>query len=217
MPIDLSGHRSSGIAAMAYARLRQHLGLPARPIRVYDPVQQLAIVDEDVLERFQVDAIELGRAFAHEDKYWSEWVLPDGTPCYMPAWARPDRQDGEWVLRSSVTGKVIARMPAGVWYFEQANFPFLEHEDLDQLGGRVRRVHVVRRSPRRPGRLSPALTAPAVLAEGGAPAPPADRPRHHRPVRRQPAGDSASSSTATTTSSCSWPANPSAPTASWTS
>ena len=53
VPIDFSGHRSSGIAAMAYARLRDHLGLPKKPIRVYDPVQQLAIVDEDVLERFQ--------------------------------------------------------------------------------------------------------------------------------------------------------------------
>ena len=49
VPIDFSGHRSSGIMAMAYARLRDFLGLPKKPIRVYDPVQQLAIVDEDVL------------------------------------------------------------------------------------------------------------------------------------------------------------------------
>jgi uroporphyrinogen decarboxylase len=133
VPIDLSGHRSSGIAAMAYARLRQYLGLPARPIRVYDPVQQLAIVDEDVLQRFQVDTIELGRAFAHEDKYWAEWVLPDGTPCLMPAWALPQRDNGEWVLRSEVSGRVIARMPQNVWYFEQTHWPFLEQDDLDQI------------------------------------------------------------------------------------
>jgi uroporphyrinogen decarboxylase len=133
VPIDLSGHRSSGIAAMAYARLRDYLGLPKKPIRVYDPVQQLAIVDEDVLQRFKVDAIELGRAFAHEDKYWTEWLLPDGTPCLMPAWAKPERQNGDWVLRSAATGVVIARMPEGVWYFEQSNFPFLEHEDLGRL------------------------------------------------------------------------------------
>jgi uroporphyrinogen decarboxylase len=133
IPIDLSGHRSSGIAAMAYGRLREFLGLPKRPIRVYDPIQQLAIVDEDVLERFQADAIELGRAFAQEDRYWTDWVLPDGTPCLMPVWAKPERQNGDWVMRSKQTGKVIARMPAGVWYFEQANFPFLEHEDLDRL------------------------------------------------------------------------------------
>lgn len=133
VPLDLSGHRSSGIAAMAYARLREYLGLPKKPIRVYDPVQQLAIVDEDVLQRFHVDTVELGRAFALEDKHWAEWVLPDGTPCLMPAWAKPVRDNGEWVLRSSQTGRVIGRMPEGVWYFEQAHFPFLEREDLDGL------------------------------------------------------------------------------------
>ena len=133
MPIDLSGHRSSGIAAMAYARLRDHLGLPKKPIRVYDPVQQLAIVDEDVLQRFQVDTIELGRAFALEDKYWAEWTLPDGTPCLMPAWALPERDNGEWVIRSHVSGRVIARMPESVWYFEQTHWPFLEQDDLDHI------------------------------------------------------------------------------------
>jgi uroporphyrinogen decarboxylase len=133
VPIDLSGHRSSGIAAMAYARLRDYLGLSKRPIRVYDPVQQLAIVDEDVLQRFQVDAIELGRAFAHEDKYWAEWTLPDGTPCLMPVWAKPEKDNGEWVIRSQVTGRVIARMPENVWYFEQTHFPFLEQDDPDRI------------------------------------------------------------------------------------
>ncbi len=133
VPIDLSGHRSSGIAAMAYSKLRDFLELPRRPIRVYDPIQQLAIVDEDVLQRFRADTIELGRAFALEDKWWTEWELPDGTPCLMPVWAKPERHDGEWVLRSRPRGHIIARMPPGVWYFEQCNFPFLEHEDLGRV------------------------------------------------------------------------------------
>ena len=68
VPIDFGGHRSSGIAAMAYPKLRRALGLPPRPIRVYDPLQQLAIIDDDVLERFRVDTIELGRGFALDDK-----------------------------------------------------------------------------------------------------------------------------------------------------
>ncbi len=117
VPIDLSGHRSSGIAAIAYARLRKHLELPSRPVRVYDPVQQLAIVDDDLLERFHIDTIELGRAFALEDKHWQEWVLPDGTPCLMPAWVRLRRDEGRWVILSP-DDLVIAQMPDGVLYFE---------------------------------------------------------------------------------------------------
>jgi uroporphyrinogen decarboxylase len=133
IPIDLSGHRSSGIMAMAYARLREQLGLPKKPIRVYDPVQQLAIVDEDVLQRFRVDTIELGRAFALEDRWWSEWVLPDGTPCLMPVWAKPERLEGEWIIRSPRSKRVITRMPDGVIYFEQTLWPFAEEDDLDRL------------------------------------------------------------------------------------
>ena len=137
VPVDFSGHRSSGIMAVAYARLRDFLGLPEKPIRVYDPVQQLAIVDEDVLERFRVDTIELGRTFALEDKHWREWTLPDQTPCLMPAWAVPEiladgHHDGEWVIRSK-SGRVIARMPPGVIYFEQAYYPFAENDDLQRI------------------------------------------------------------------------------------
>jgi uroporphyrinogen decarboxylase len=132
VPIDLSGHRSSGIAAIAYARLRRHLDLPNKPIRVYDQVQQLAIVDEDVLQRFRVDTIELGRGFAREDKWWKDWTLPDGTPCLMPAWTNLHKVGDEWIIRSP-QGRDIARMPEGCLYFEQCHWPFAEQDDLDHL------------------------------------------------------------------------------------
>ena len=165
IPIDLSGHRSSGIAAMAYNHLREFLGLPKRPIRVYDPIQQLAIVDEDVLSRFQVDTIELGRAFALEDKYWTDWTLPDGTPCLMPVWARPERENGDWVLRSKSDGQVIARMPEGVWYFEQVNFPFLEHEDLERVEAELAGcMWAAVASP--PGPITAGTTGEPILIEG---------------------------------------------------
>jgi uroporphyrinogen decarboxylase len=88
VPVDFSGHRSSGIAALAYRGLLEHLGLPPRPVRVYDPIQQLAIVDEDVLQRFGVDTIEMGRGFSRDPGDWQEWTLPDGSPCLMPSWVK---------------------------------------------------------------------------------------------------------------------------------
>jgi len=127
VPVDLSGHRSSGMAAIAYARLRDYLGLPKKPIRVYDIPQQLAVVDEDVLELFGADVIEMGRGFALRDEDWADWVLPDGTPCQVPAWCRPEREADRWVIRSP-QGRVIAHMPDGVLYFEQTYYPFAEEE-----------------------------------------------------------------------------------------
>ncbi|NLV41271.1 MAG: methyltransferase [Candidatus Hydrogenedentes bacterium] len=132
VPLDLSGHRSSGIAAMAYPKLRAHLGLPPRPVRVYDPVQQLAVVDDDVLDRFGVDTVELGRGFALDDRDWAEWVLPDGTPCLVNAWVKPERDGDRWVIRSA-SGRIIAAMPDGAWYFEQTHWPFLDSDDPDHL------------------------------------------------------------------------------------
>jgi len=163
-PIDLSGHRSSGISALAYARLREHLGLPRKPLRVYDPVQQLAIVDEDVLSLFRVDTIELGRGFALEDRWWTDWELPDGTPCQLPAWVKPERHEGEWVIRSP-RGTIIARMPVGCLYFEQCHYPFAEQDDLDHLEAAFpESMWTGIQSP--PGPLTAGPDGAAVLAEG---------------------------------------------------
>ncbi len=132
VPIDFSGHRSSGIAALLYPKLREYLGLPPRPVCVYDPVQQLAIVDDDVLERFGIDTIELGRGFALRDEDWADWVLPDGGPCEIPIWALPERENKRWVIRSK-SGRIVAQMPDGAIYFEQTYYPFLEKDNLEAI------------------------------------------------------------------------------------
>jgi uroporphyrinogen decarboxylase len=132
VPIDCSGHRSSGISALLYPKLRQYLGLPSRPIRVYDIIQQLAILDDDVLDYFGIDTIELGRGFAQRDEDWAPWVLPDGTACEVPSWSIPEREPKRWVIRSE-SGRVIAQMPDGALYFEQTCYPFFEKDDLDAI------------------------------------------------------------------------------------
>ncbi|RPJ86715.1 MAG: uroporphyrinogen-III decarboxylase, partial [Acidobacteria bacterium] len=53
VPIDLGGFQS-GIHLRAYKELLDHLGL-VEEIHVLDPVQQLAVPSEQVLERFHVD------------------------------------------------------------------------------------------------------------------------------------------------------------------
>ncbi|MBM4061809.1 MAG: methyltransferase, partial [Planctomycetes bacterium] len=127
---------------------------------------QLAIVDEDVLQRFRVDTIELGRGFALGDEHWTEWTLPDGTKCLMPVWARPERDGEDQVLRSP-SGRVIARMPPGVSYFEQAHYPFadVDADDLDHLEEQLAEtLWAGIASP--PGPLAAGPDGPAVLREG---------------------------------------------------
>ena len=135
IPVDLSGHRSSGLSAMLYPKLRKALGLEPAPVRVYDPVQQLAVLDEDVLDVLGIDTIELGRAFAREEKDWNPWTLPNGMDCYLPRWVNPEREERRWVIRSE-SGRIIAQLPDGASFFEQVWYPFFQEgsdtSDLDK-------------------------------------------------------------------------------------
>jgi uroporphyrinogen decarboxylase len=162
VPVDLSGYRSSGIAAIAYPKLRAALGLEPRTVDVYDPVQQLAICHEDVLDRLGVDTVELGRAFCLEDKWWVSWTLPDGTPCRMPVWAQPERSGTEWVVRAP-SGRVMARMPEQSVTFDQAYWPFLDGaEDLSRIE-ELFPEHMWTGMPSPPG---PSVREPEELAAG---------------------------------------------------
>ena len=122
VPIDVGGHRSSGIMAIAYNKLKQHLGIETGDIYVYDLVQQLAIVEPEVLDRFGVDVIELGRGFALEPADWRDWVLPDGTPCKIPAFIEPVRVGGGWHVYHE-DGTLITIQKEGCLYFEQTCWP----------------------------------------------------------------------------------------------
>lgn len=57
LPIDLGGTVVTSIAKSTYAALREHLKLPKVPIQTLEAAQQVAVVDEDVLERFGIDVI----------------------------------------------------------------------------------------------------------------------------------------------------------------
>jgi len=125
VPIDFGGHRSSGIAAMAYAKLKKALGIESGDIYVYDMIQQLAIVEPPILDAFGVDTVELGRGFLLEEQDWKPWVLPDGTPCKIPAFVNVEQRNGDWYLTSD-DGVDLAIQKQGCLYFEQIHFPLME-------------------------------------------------------------------------------------------
>lgn len=130
VPIDLGGHRSSGIMAIAYNKLKRHLGITTGDIYVYDFVQQLAIIEPEVLDRFGVDTIELGRGFALKPEDWQEWVLPDGAPCKIPAAVHPTKVGQDWCVYHE-DGTLIAIQKEGCLYLEQTHWPYLEVGDAD--------------------------------------------------------------------------------------
>ncbi|MGN0658567.1 MAG: hypothetical protein ACI4LA_03075 [Emergencia sp.] len=89
VPLDLGSTTSSGISAIAYGNLKKELGITGGNIRVYDVVQQLAIPEEEVLDRLGVDVLDIGRAFNTTDDAWYDFKLPEGTEVKFPRWFRP--------------------------------------------------------------------------------------------------------------------------------
>ena len=128
VPIDLGGHRSSGIMAIAYNKLKKSLGITSGDIYVYDFVQQLAIIEPEVLDRFGVDTVEMGRGFSLAPSDWHDWVLPDGTPCKIPAFIHPVKVHDDWCIYHE-DGTLIAIQKQSSIYFEQTCFPLAQSRD----------------------------------------------------------------------------------------
>ncbi|MGW8256480.1 MAG: uroporphyrinogen decarboxylase family protein, partial [Thermoguttaceae bacterium] len=142
VPIDLGGTPSSGISAVAYNRLIDHLGLNVGPAKVYDVVQQLAQPDKKLLDYLGVDVIDVGQAFNRTPESWRAATLPSKEEVFLPAWFRPTvGADGGWEVFAS-DGTRIAAMPAKGHFFDQTCFPYVDgypadFRDLDRAMGKV--------------------------------------------------------------------------------
>jgi len=127
VPVDQGSMRSTGIMAVAYNRLKDFLSIREPPTKLYDLIQQLAQPDPWYLHRFQADAVDLGHAFPIQ---WQPWTLPDGSPALAPTWFKPERRNGELLVRSP-EGIVIGRMPPSALYIEQCYWPLAGPDGLD--------------------------------------------------------------------------------------
>lgn len=91
IPIDLGSTLATSITTAAYLPLREHLGLPAADVIIFEQTQQLPYLAEDILERFAVDtrAVALPPerairpALLDDGQYWA-WIDPWGAKLRMP-------------------------------------------------------------------------------------------------------------------------------------
>jgi uroporphyrinogen decarboxylase len=130
VPIDLGAMRSTGIAAGAYGRLKQFLGIGGGQTRVYDVVQQLALPEQDILDYVESDVVDLGRVFLENESDWKDFTLPDGAPAKIPATIDFVPRDGGWVARNG-RGTEIGAMPRGAYYLSQTRFPLKDWDGAD--------------------------------------------------------------------------------------
>ncbi len=133
VPLDHGSMRSTGVMAIAYNRLKAHLGVDGGTTFMYDLVQQLAQPDEWYLERFHIDCVDLGRAFTNQSKQ-QPWTLPDGSAATVPSWFVPEWDpEGNLLVRDRATGIVIGTKPSASLYIDQCHWPLCGPDGLDNV------------------------------------------------------------------------------------
>lgn len=137
VPVDFGGHRSSGIAVQAYRNLREYLGLPKSELFVYDVVQQLAVIEDDVYDILGTDVLQLGYDLYKSPEFWKEWKLHDGTEIKIPKHINIQQDlHGNYFIKTP-KGKQACIQKKECLYFEQTEFPYYdsdeeEFEDLEK-------------------------------------------------------------------------------------
>lgn len=114
VPIDLGGSVVTSISKLAYAALREYLGLPRIAVREMETVQQIAFVDDDMLDRLGVDVIP---------------VFPNPPSGYRALFVQ---EPGGNVSFKDEFGATLRR-PKDTFYYDWREFP-LREPSLEDLG-----------------------------------------------------------------------------------
>ena len=137
VPVDFGGTRVSGIAATAYRRLLDHLGV-REDVRIYDIKQQLAEPSLATIERMGADVVQLprlgpttGMPFLALDE-WKPGRMTDGAPCLVPAAYDPRILD-DGTIEIWRDGILYARRTPASLYFDVCPFPLANAETAEDI------------------------------------------------------------------------------------
>ncbi len=119
VPIDFGAMRSTGIATIAYNKLRQRLGITNGLARMYDFVQQLAYPERKTMDIFHIDAIDAGQSFLKSSNNWREWTLNDNSKCLIPKYLNIEIDKDLTVLLKDKNSLVLGKKPKTSLYVDQ--------------------------------------------------------------------------------------------------
>jgi len=140
LPMDIGGMRSTGIGALAYEKLRKYLGMNDHPLKLYDVWQQLAYIDDDILEYFHGDVRSIERMYSvwwnpdiTLDK-WKDGRLTDGTKALVPEGFSPVKEGKFYLIRNS-RGEIVAKRTEDGLYYDHVGIyhPLSQATNADEL------------------------------------------------------------------------------------
>ena len=117
IPFDLGGSVLTGMNRHTYKRLREYLGLEQKEIEIIDITQQLALIDQDVVDLLEIDVVNC-----------------DPDPPSNMGLATPVVEDGRYYKMTDEWG-IGWKMPvSGGHYFDMTTHPLESAETVDEIG-----------------------------------------------------------------------------------
>ena len=123
IPIDFGGTAVTGVHASCVAALREYYGLERRPVRVHEPFQMLALVDDDLKDAMGVDVTGIfarNTMFGFPVERWKPWNF-NGLEVLVPGdfnIAVDERGDTLIYPEGDRTAPPSGRMPKGGYFFD---------------------------------------------------------------------------------------------------
>ncbi|MHC4556243.1 MAG: uroporphyrinogen decarboxylase family protein [Planctomycetota bacterium] len=141
VPLDMGSTIVTGIQAVIYRKLKEKLGITSGDIYIYDVIQQLALVEDDVRRALGIDTTSI---IPEKLTKWRDGVMSDGNSCKYPAGFLPEKlPDGTKVTRDKKSywgenqeNAVTLQMPPEGFYYEIPYHPLANartKEDIDSF------------------------------------------------------------------------------------
>jgi hypothetical protein len=123
IPIDFGGTMVTGVHASCVAELRDYYGLEKRPVRIHEPFQMLAVLDDDLQDAMGLDVVGVfarNTMFGFPVETWKSWMfnglevlVPQGFNTTMDA-------NGDTLIypEGDTTVPPSGRMPSGGYFFD---------------------------------------------------------------------------------------------------
>lgn len=136
LPIDFGSHRSSGMGATAYNRLKKHLGYSTETTKLYDLMQQLAYPEPFMVDRFGGDIVQIMQlkpAYGVKCDRWKCQELPSGDMALLPYDFNPVvNAQGDYEIRDE-KGLCLAKRPKTGIYYDNMNYFLEDVETIEEL------------------------------------------------------------------------------------
>lgn len=140
--VDMGATSITGINANALAALRDALGLEKRPVKVYEPLQVLGLVEPDLQEALGLCVAEVSNdytIFGFENKNWKPWTLPTGLDVLVSEdFVTSTGPDGTIYIhpQGNINAPPSGKLPKNGYYFDNV-FRTFKPFDEDDFDGRA--------------------------------------------------------------------------------